>query len=83
MLSSMTSTRDVLCDIALPEIDGFELARRIRAEVALSGAMLVALTGYDSHDDVARSLAAGFDAHFTKPIIVDELIGLLARLRRA
>jgi CheY-like chemotaxis protein/two-component sensor histidine kinase len=56
----------VLCDIGLPTMDGFEVARRLRAGGA-AGARLIALSGYAQPEDVARALEAGFDAHVAKP----------------
>ncbi|MGH8149006.1 MAG: response regulator [Steroidobacteraceae bacterium] len=57
-----------LFDIGLPKIDGYELARRIRAIPALKGIRLAALTGYCQPEDRRRSLAAGFDDHLVKPL---------------
>jgi CheY-like chemotaxis protein/nitrogen-specific signal transduction histidine kinase len=66
-----------LVDIGLPEIDGNEVARRIRAELGADGIFLVALTGYGGEAEVERSRAAGFDAHFTKPVELARLDRLL------
>jgi two-component system, sensor histidine kinase len=68
-----------LVDIGLPGIDGYEVARRLRA---LPGprSFLVALTGYSDPDDRRRAEEAGFDAHVVKPVDPDELTRLLARL---
>jgi PAS domain S-box-containing protein len=68
----------VLCDVGLPGLDGFEVARRLRA--AGSTAMLVALTGYASSEDVQRALDAGFDHHLAKPADLDKLDAALARV---
>ena len=57
-----------LLDIGLPEMDGYELAKRLRAMPALSQARLVALTGYGQADDRERAIAAGFDDHLVKPV---------------
>jgi signal transduction histidine kinase len=70
----------VLLDIGLPNMDGYEVARRLRQEPALSGALLVALTGYGQEQDRRRSLEAGFDIHLVKPVDPDELEAILARL---
>ena len=67
----------ILCDIGLPDIDGMEVARRIRAHQALAGVRLIALTGYGQTEDVRQAAAAGFDAHLTKPINLDQLLALL------
>jgi signal transduction histidine kinase len=68
----------VLCDIGLPDIDGMEVARRLRAAPALAGVRLIALTGYGQAEDVRQALDAGFDAHVTKPVNIDQLMALLA-----
>jgi two-component system, sensor histidine kinase len=69
----------VLCDIGLPDIDGLEVARRLRRNPALAGSRLIALTGYGQAEDVRQAIEAGFDAHVTKPINLDQLMALLAR----
>ncbi len=58
----------VLLDIGLPGMDGFEVARKLRAMPALAGALLIAMTGYASAEDQAQAKAAGFDEHLVKPI---------------
>jgi CheY-like chemotaxis protein len=70
----------VLCDVGLPKLDGYELARQARQIPALRDTVLVAVTGYGSDADRARSLAAGFDHHLTKPVDLDALDRLLAQL---
>ena len=62
-----------LLDIGLPGFDGLEAARRLRAEPALKGILLVALSGWAQPDDRARSLAAGFDHHLAKPLLLRTL----------
>ena len=57
-----------LLDIGLPGMDGYELARQLRARGALSALRLVALTGYGQDKDRERSREAGFDAHLVKPV---------------
>jgi CheY-like chemotaxis protein/anti-sigma regulatory factor (Ser/Thr protein kinase) len=63
----------VLLDIGLPGMDGYEVARRLRAEPSLDGVWLVALTGYGSEADRRSSTEAGFDAHLVKPVGFDAL----------
>jgi signal transduction histidine kinase/ActR/RegA family two-component response regulator len=67
-------------DIGLPGMDGYELARRLRAQVAHSNCKLIALTGYGQEKDVKTALSAGFDAHLTKPVEPDALLRLMASL---
>jgi len=67
-----------ILDIGLPDIDGFELARRLRGRQAGEEALLVALTGYGQAHDRVLSRAAGFDHHFVKPIEIDDLEAALA-----
>jgi signal transduction histidine kinase/ActR/RegA family two-component response regulator len=57
-----------LLDVGLPRIDGYELARRIRACGSIRRPFLVALTGYGLPEDRQRALDAGFDAHVVKPV---------------
>jgi CheY-like chemotaxis protein len=68
----------VLLDIGLPGMDGYEVARRIRAEPALRETLLVALTGYGQEEDRRRSREAGFNAHLVKPVDLDALYTVLA-----
>jgi CheY-like chemotaxis protein len=57
-----------ILDIGLPELDGYELAKRLRAMPQMLELRLVALTGYGQVEDQQRALACGFDAHLVKPI---------------
>lgn len=70
----------VLLDIGMPRLDGYEVARRIRALPLKEGAsapMLIALTGWGQASDKAEAEAAGFDRHLTKPVDPDELLRCL------
>jgi signal transduction histidine kinase/DNA-binding response OmpR family regulator len=58
----------VVLDIGLPGMDGYEVARRLRAEAATREAVLVAVTGYGREEDRARSREAGFNHHLVKPV---------------
>jgi len=69
-----------LIDVGLPGIDGYEVARRLRAVAGERRAYLVALTGYGQPDDRARALASGFDAFMVKPIDSDALRDVLKAL---
>ncbi len=68
----------VLCDIGLPEMDGYAVARAMRSDPELAGLTLVALTGYAQPDDVAKARQAGFDQHLAKPPTMDALAKVLS-----
>lgn len=68
----------VVCDIGLPSMDGYEVARNLRADSQLSGTKLFALTGYGQLEDREQAFAAGFDAHLVKPVDLNELLRLIA-----
>ena len=72
-----------LVDIGLPGIDGYEVARRLRASGECKKMILIALTGYGRPEDRRKSLEAGFDAHMVKPVDPDELTALIAKLTAA
>ena len=67
-----------LLDIGLPEMDGNELARRLRADAQTGAIVLVAVTGYGQEQDRRAAFEAGFDHHLVKPVDMDELAGVLA-----
>jgi signal transduction histidine kinase len=70
----------VLLDIGMPKLDGYEVARRIRAEPWGKSAVLIALTGWGQDEDRRRSREVGFDSHLVKPLDPEALSTLLARL---
>jgi PAS domain S-box-containing protein len=72
----------VLLDIGLPGIDGYEVARLLRAEPLLGRVTLIALTGWGAEDDRRRALAAGFDHHLTKPVDLALLEKMLRQLQQ-
>jgi CheY-like chemotaxis protein len=74
----------VLCDLGMHGMDGYELVRRLRAELGDVGrrVAIVALTAYARPEDRARALAAGFDAHLTKPIEPETLTAAVGSLLR-
>ncbi|WP_229422982.1 ATP-binding protein [Telluria aromaticivorans] len=72
-----------LLDIGLPDIDGRELARRLRARPETAGAVLVAVTGYGQQQDRIDALAAGFQHHLVKPVDMEALARLLDGVRAA
>jgi PAS domain S-box-containing protein len=70
-----------LLDIGLPDIDGIELARKLRLQPASASSVLIAVTGYGQEQDKKSTAAAGFDYHFVKPVDTAELTRLLAEIR--
>lgn len=69
----------VLLDLAMPRMDGYELARRLRQVAGMEKTLLVAVTGHGSEADVQRCQEAGIDCHFLKPADPEELKQLLVR----
>jgi two-component system CheB/CheR fusion protein len=70
----------VFLDIAMPGLDGYEVARRLREHPELHEVVLVALTGYGQQEDRRRALDAGFNFHLTKPTAMTSLRELLSKL---
>jgi len=70
-----------LLDIGLPDIDGYELARRLRANPRHAGVVLIAVTGWASAQDQQKARAAGFSDHFRKPADITRLSTLLEATR--
>ena len=70
----------VISDIAMAEMDGYQLAARLRAEPTLAHTVLVALTGYGQESDRQRTKEAGFEHHLVKPVGVETLEQLFAAL---
>lgn len=71
----------IVSDIGLPDMDGYELLRRIKADSRWSSVRSVALTGRNRQDDVQAAVAAGFDAHLAKPLDFAMLLAALAGAR--
>jgi PAS domain S-box-containing protein len=70
----------VLLDIGLPRLDGYEVCRRIRAQVWGQDLLLIALTGWGQEEDRQKSREAGFDTHLVKPVDDEVLLKVLASL---
>lgn len=78
---ALANTFDVaIIDIGLPTLDGYEIARRIRAAREKDAPILIALTGYGRQEDRQRALDAGYDAHLVKPMDVTSIHRLVERL---
>jgi CheY-like chemotaxis protein len=67
----------VLCDIGLPGMSGYEVARQLRADGGVEPMKLIAVSGYAQPEDVARAADAGFDGHVAKPLDPADLETLL------
>lgn len=65
-------------DISMPGMDGYELARRLRARFAAAPPVLATVTAHGDHDHLERAAEAGFDLHFTKPADPAELVEQLS-----
>jgi CheY-like chemotaxis protein len=72
----------VLLDIALPGMDGWEVARELKANPTGRPPLLIAVTGYGRKRDRRQSQAAGIDLHLVKPVDPVQLVGLLRRFRK-
>ena len=84
-LANIKATRPevALLDIGMPELDGYEVARRVRLDTRIRNTFLIAVTGWGQESDKARAAAAGFDLHYTKPVEPQTLIELLGGELRA
>ena len=71
----------VLMDISMPNMNGYEAGRRLRAQPWGTSVVLIALTGWGRPEDVDAALGAGFDGHLLKPVEADALIRLITELR--
>ncbi|MGE0403765.1 MAG: response regulator [Kofleriaceae bacterium] len=63
-----------LIDIGLPDVNGFEVARRIRESSAAKGVRLIAVTGYGTAADRESARLSGFDFHLLKPVTIEQLL---------
>jgi CheY-like chemotaxis protein len=64
----------VICDLGLPDIDGFGVARELRSDASFASCRLIALSGFAQPEDVRRAREAGFDAHLAKPLRLEDLM---------
>jgi PAS domain S-box-containing protein len=71
-----------ILDIGLPDMDGNQLARHLRARPGTASAVLIAVTGYGQETDRARSMEAGFDHHLVKPVDIEKLSLILSQIPR-
>lgn len=72
----------IISDIGMPEMDGYELMRVVRTIKGLESVPAIALTGYDRVEDKDLSVAAGFNAHLSKPTDMRRLLSLIRKLTK-
>lgn len=71
----------IVSDIGMPEINGYELARRLRELPGYANVPMIAVTGFTRYKDHAQALESGFNAHLSKPVYPTTLLNLIERLR--
>lgn len=71
----------IVSDIGMPEIDGYELARRLRELPGYASVPMIAVTGFTRYNDHMKALESGFNAHLSKPVHPTTLLDLIERLR--
>jgi CheY-like chemotaxis protein len=69
----------MICDIGMPQMNGYDVARRIRGGIVTRQPLMIACTGYGNAADMRSAMDAGFDHHLTKPAQIAELLELLAQ----
>jgi CheY-like chemotaxis protein len=72
----------IFMDIGLPGLTGHEVVERMRGELGMKDTYIVALSGYGTEEDRRKSLVAGFDNHFVKPLDPTSLPAVLAECER-
>jgi len=73
----------IICDIGLPEMNGYDVAESIRNDNELKDIFLIALSGYTSQTDIQRSKEAGFNRHLAKPVDIDDIEAIFAEFNGA
>ena len=71
----------IVSDIGMPEMNGYELARRLRALPGYANVPMIAVTGFSMYKDQTQALESGFNAHLSKPVNPTTLLDLIERLR--
>ena len=86
MASSALATRVrphvLVLDIGMPGLNGYEVARTVRAQEWGGSALLIAATGWGQEEDRRKAMDAGFDLHLTKPFSPEQLLAAIASLPR-
>jgi DNA-binding response OmpR family regulator len=81
-LAARARPRVLVLDIGMPGLNGYQVARQVRAQEWGARALLVAATGWGQEEDRRKALDAGFDLHFTKPFAPEQLLAAIASLER-
>ena len=71
----------IFLDIGLPEMDGYEIAKRLREDASLTKVTLIAMTGWGQEEDKRRAMEAGFDQHLTKPVEISAIEDVLSGMQ--
>ena len=79
-LAVRTRADIIFLDIGMPDMDGWQLARKLREQLGTDAVRIVAVTGYGAKEDYLRSRKAGFDAHVQKPVDMALLQSILAQM---
>lgn len=74
-LAQRTTPQLILCDLQLPGLDGYEIARRFKSDPALKSVPLIAVTAYAMVGDREKALLSGFDGYIAKPINPETFVG--------
>jgi len=72
----------ILSDIGMPDLSGLQFIEQVRRRNGGAEIIAIALSGYSREEDVEAATKAGFDAHLTKPVMLDTLVMTVARLRQ-
>jgi two-component system CheB/CheR fusion protein len=72
----------IVSDIGMPEMNGYELARRLRQMPDYASVPMIAVTGYAMYKDQTQALESGFNAHLSKPVNPTTLLDLIEQLRK-
>jgi CheY-like chemotaxis protein len=73
----------LISDVGMPEMDGYELIRKLRESISVEKLPAIALTGFASADDRARILEAGYQAHLPEPVNNKDLLAMILSLTRS
>ncbi len=70
----------ILCDLQMPSVNGYEVARLLRSDPAFRSTIMIAVTAFSMRDDREVAIAAGFDGYISKPIDPERLVGQVEEL---